>query len=109
MKYFIYFTGVITKDNYVAKANHIAQHFTEGGYSLAIVDIMNGGTLYMRKNGVTISMSTEWRGNELERDYYSLEAALLDGMTFSADFVDFGSRHGPYDTPPKVDKLRFCP
>ena len=108
MKYFIYFTGVITEDNYVGKANSIAHHFSENGYNLAIVDITNGGTLYIQKNGATFSMSTEWRGKELERTYHSLEAALLDGMTFSIDFVDFGSHHEPYDSTPKTDNLRFC-
>lgn len=107
MKHFIYFTGVITEDNYVGIANDIAHHFIENGYNLAIVDIRNGGTVYVQKNDITFSMSTEWRGKELERNYYSPEAAILDGLVFSTDFVDFGSHHRPYDSPPKADKLRF--
>ena len=108
MKYFIYFTGVITEDDYVHKASLIAHHFIENGYNLAIVDITNGGTLYIQKNGITFSMSTEWRGKKLEGNYHSLEAAILDGLAFSTDLVDFGSHHGPYDSPPKADKSRFC-
>ena len=107
MKHFTYLTGVITEDNYVGKANHIAHHFSSGGYNLAIVEITNGGTVYIQKNDTIFSMSTEYRGKELERDYYSLEAALLDGMAFSTDFVDFASHHGPYDAPPTLDNLRI--
>ena len=106
MKHFTYLTGVITEDNFAAKASYIAHHFNAGGYNLAIVDIKNGGTVYIQKNAITFSMSTEWRGKQLERDYHSLEAALFDGMAFSTDFVDFGSRHGLHDAQPNIDNLR---
>lgn len=107
MLHFTYITGLLTRTNIRGKAFKIAQHFTEGGYRHANVVIKNGGELYIQHDGNLCKLEACWNGAMLERCYFSIEAALLDGLNFATDFQNFTNPE-PYSNSDKEhDKCAY--
>ena len=105
MLHFTYLTNLLTRTNIRNKAFKIAQHFTEGGYRHANVVIKNGGELYFQRDGNLCKLEAYWNGATLERHYFSIEAALLDGLNFATEFQNFTNPE-PYSNPDKEHDKR---
>lgn len=107
MRHFTYLVGILTPAKKDTIVTNITNHFIEGGYDHATVNIKNGGQVYVRMEDGLFFMNTSWRGSLYENEYYSLEAALHDGLEFATDYADFSRNPGPYPSVDKVDKLRI--
>lgn len=107
MRHFTYLVGILTpakKNNVVM---NIARHFIDGKYNHATVNIKNGGQIYVRMEDGMFFMNTSWRGVMYENEYYSLEAALHDGLEFATDYAGYSRNSGPYPSVEKTDNLRI--
>lgn len=105
MRHFTYLVGILTPTKKNDIVMNITRHFIEGRYDHATVNIKNGGQVYVRMEDRMFFMNTSWRGSLYENEYYSLEAALHDGLEFSIDYADYSRNPQPYPTVDKVDKL----
>ena len=104
MKMFTYVVKLITRENISKHVENISKHAIEGDITHIVVDIRNGGTLYIGKGIKTYDLDTEWRGKTLKGSYETLEACLWDGFSFA---TDFNTREGGvYETPLAPDSLR---
>ena len=81
MHFFHYLVTAINEDNKGTIVKHIADHIRKNNVREVLVDIRYGGQVRLYTD--RMELSTEWRGVWLERQYYTIEAALHDGIEFA--------------------------
>lgn len=80
MHFFKYLITSINEENKGRIVQHIADHVRIHNVREVLVDIRYGGQVRIYTD--RMEMSTEWRGAWLDNQYFTLEAALHDGIEF---------------------------
>ena len=81
MKHFTYLITHLNENNIGETVKHIAGHARENAVYMIEVDIEHGGRVLI--NTDWMEMTAQWRCTEFSREYFTLEAALHDGVEFA--------------------------
>ena len=81
MNFHTYIITSINEDNKGERIDIIARHVRKNNIRELLVDLRQGGCVRIYVDHMVLN--TEWRGARLDRQYYTLEAALHDGIEFA--------------------------
>ena len=84
MNFYTYIITSINEDNKGERVENIARHARKNNIRELVVDLHHGGGVHIYVDHMMLN--TEWRGARLDRQYYTLEAALHDGIEFARGY-----------------------